>query len=541
MITQGILRVKRVVLAAALLSTSFTIIVTPVSFAATVGSGNCVQNVDSATDVAVTSANGYCYVAFKAGSRTWDRPANVSTIDYLVIAGGGSGGARHGGGGGAGGFLKATNVSISNITSLSITVGTGGASVTPSGNPFYAAGLPGNNSSLSKSSGPGSFTTVTAIGGGGGEAGGVGPQNGGSGGGSQYSTRGTGTAGQGNAGGTGGSGTISGATNWWAGGGGGAGAQGGDGSTSGGGNGGSGAIWLSEFTNSIASSLGLALTNQVSGNQVYFAGGGGGAITLSYTPGTGGLGGGGAAVSGNNTGVSGTPNSGGGGGGTGCCDGGPTGAGGSGVVLIRYSIPSFTNSATFSVAENILTSTNAATISVSESSTITIRPTLDYALFTIILSDSVTARVRFISSPDYEAASDIGANNEYDLSVRAMNTSGNYQELSIKISVTDVLEAATINAVTLSGTAYKGRPVTITVTASTPGKVRYFAAGKRIPNCLAQQNSGSYPNYSATCIWKPSTSGAQVIKATLTPTNVGIGAVTSSDLRIFIYKRSNTR
>jgi hypothetical protein len=51
----------------------------------------------------------------------------------------------------------------------------------------------------------------------------------------------------------------------------------------------------------VATALGLAQTNQSSGNQVYFAGGGGGAITLTYTPGTGGLGGGGGAVTGNNT------------------------------------------------------------------------------------------------------------------------------------------------------------------------------------------------------------------------------------------------
>lgn len=345
--------------------------------AATIGSGNCIQTVDSTVDVAVVESGGYCYVAFKSGSRTWNTPTNVSAIDYLVVAGGGSGGARHGGGGGAGGLLKATSVSISNVTSLSITVGTGGAAVTPPGNPFYAAGLPGNNSSLSKSAGTGTFSSVTAIGGGGGEAGGAGAQSGGSGGGAQSTNVSSGTAGQGNNGGTGGTGTISGASNWWAGGGGGAGAPGGDGSTSGGGNGGTGAIWVSAFTNSIASSLGLALTNQVDGNQVYFAGGGGGAITLSYTPGSGGLGGGGAAVSGNNTGVSGAANSGGGGGGTGCCDGGTTGAGGSGIVLIRY-VPDTTaptiSQTTFSTSPSsgwyILG--EAATVQITYSETVTV-------------------------------------------------------------------------------------------------------------------------------------------------------------------------
>ncbi len=509
--------------------------------AATIGSGDCIQNVNTSADVAVAESSGYCYVAFKAGTRTWDKPSNVSTIDYLVVAGGGSGGARHGGGGGAGGLLKATNISIANITSLSITVGTGGASVVPSGGSISAAGLPGSNSTISKAAGSGSFTTVTAIGGGGGEAGGVGSQSGGSGGGAQYSTRAAGTVGQGNEGGAGGSGLINGATNWWAGGGGGAGARGGDGSASGGGSGGSGAIWISTFTNSIASSLGLPLTNQVSGDQVYFAGGGGGAITLSYTPGTGGFGGGGSAVTGNNTGVSGTANSGGGGGGTGCCDGGPTGAGGSGIVLIRYSLPTFTNSATFSVAENISTSANAATLIMSESATVTIRSSADSSFFNIVTSDSITARVRFISSPDYEAFADSGGNNEYDLTVRATNSSGNYKELAIKITVSNVLEAAVTGAPTLSGPAFKGEIVTITISSTVPGKARFFVQGKRIPNCLGRSTTGSYPNYQVSCLWRPANIGFQSIMVSLTPSDNALSSVNSVSSTYLVTKRGSFR
>ena len=431
-----------------ILSALFTGIQTPSAQALPIGSGNCVQNVDSISGVAVAESGNYCYVAFKSGSRVWNTPSNVSSIDYLVVAGGGSGGARHGAGGGAGGLLKSTNVSISNLASLSITVGTGGAAVVPSGGAIYATGNRGNNSSLSKNSGSGSFSTVTAIGGGGGEAGGAGAQSGGSGGGSQYGTAGTATAGQGNAGGTGGTGSINSATNWWSGGGGGAGTVGGNGSTSGGGNGGTGAIWLSEFTTSVATALGLAQTNQSSGDQVYFAGGGGGAITLTYTPGTGGLGGGGGAVTGNNTGTSGTVNSGGGGGGTGCCDGGTTGAGGSGIVLIRYmydtTAPTFTNATTFSFAENTAISGNAATITVNESSTITINSGSDSALFSLVFSDSVTARIRFLNSPNFESPTDVGVNNGYELSIRATDSVGNIANQSITITVTNVNEAPTI-------------------------------------------------------------------------------------------------
>jgi hypothetical protein len=538
----GLPRIKSAFLCSALLISSFAITGSPHATAAIAGSGVCAQTVDNAADVAVASSAGYCYVAFKAGIRVWTVPTNVSVIDYLVVAGGGSGGARHGGGGGAGGLLKSTNVSLSNITTLNVSVGNGGGAVIPSGGSISAAGLAGSNSTLIKNSGTGSFTSVTAIGGGGGEAGGLGAQSGGSGGGAQYTTGGAATAGQGNVGGRGGSGTINSATNWWAGGGGGAGSPGGDGSSSGyGGAGGTGAIWVSAFTPTIATSLGLSQTGQVSGDQVYFAGGGGGAITLSYTPGSGGTGGGGDAVTGNNIGESGTPNSGGGGGGTGCCDGGLTGAGGSGVVLIRYLLPSFTNAATATIAERTSTTTNAATINVTESSTVTLRPVLDSSFFTVVFVDSVTARIRFSSTPDFEARADSGGNNEYDLTIRATLLSGNYSESSLKITVTDVIETAVLGAPSLSGSPSKGRSVTITATSDTPGTMRFFFAGKKIPNCLARATIGSYPNYSATCSWKPAVTGSQQIYSTLTPTDGALSVKTSPAAFVFVLNRTTLR
>lgn len=294
-----------------------------------------IPNRATAAECATSSTfqSGYVYIAFKnAGALcTWTIPQDVTSVDYILVAGGGSGGSRHAGGGGAGGKLTGTNVSLSGITSLNVTVGSGGSSVIPS-TYNYAVGLAGSDSIIAKGSGSASFTTITAKGGGGGESGGTGTQTGGSGGGSQSSTLSSGTAGQGNGGGGGGTNSSV----WWAGGGGGAGANGETGTSTFGGAGGAGAIWISSFTTTVATALGLAQTNQISGDQVYFAGGGGGSISSGTSAGSGGLGGGGAAVTGNNTATSGTANSGGGGGGSGCCNGGYSGAGGSGVAIFRY-------------------------------------------------------------------------------------------------------------------------------------------------------------------------------------------------------------
>jgi hypothetical protein len=128
--------------------------------------------------------------------------------------------------------------------------------------------------------------------------------------------------------------------------------------------------------------------------------------------------------------------------------GGYMGSGGSGIVIAVYAFdttaPSFTNSTTFSFQENSATSSNAATIIVNESSTVSINSGSDSALFTVVASDSVTARVRFLSSPNFESPTDVGANNGYELSIRATDRVGNFANQSITISVTNVNEAPTI-------------------------------------------------------------------------------------------------
>ena len=311
-----------------------------------------------------TFQNGYVYLAFRdttTATCTWTVPADAAVIDYLLVGGGGSGGLRHGGGGGAGGLIKGSNVSLSGIASLNIKIGRGGAAAAFGS--FFAAGNPGETSTIVKNSGSGSFASLAAVGGGAGQAGGSGSIDGGSGGGSQTTTLSNAIAGQGNRGGGGGAGS----NEWWSGGGGGAGNVGSDGSLTSGGAGGPGLIWISDFTTTIATALGLVQTNQTSSNQVFFAGGGGGAVTTnnsaSNTPGTGGLGGGGTASVGNNTATSGTANSGGGGGGSGCCNGGTTGAGGSGVALIRYPANtglslSITSNPVFRAPTNIVATAN---------------------------------------------------------------------------------------------------------------------------------------------------------------------------------------
>jgi hypothetical protein len=233
-------------------------------------------------------------------------PATTLSCDALVIAGGGGGGAYSGGGGGAGGLLAFTSQSFAASTSYTVTVGSGGAG---GGNSSGGTGY-GSNGTDSQL---GALTLVLAGGGGGSSksGGSRAGQAGGSGGGgtNSFNTGGAGTSGQGFAGG-----------NYASSGGGGGGGSAEAGNTDG--------VYLGGDGLSTYSSWGLAtVTGQNISGTVYYAGGGDGDSSGAAT---GGAGGGGAAS------TNGTTNTGGGGG---AWNGsGSAGNGGSGIVIIRYTI-----------------------------------------------------------------------------------------------------------------------------------------------------------------------------------------------------------
>jgi hypothetical protein len=263
-----------------------------------------------ATGGIISYTDGYIVHTFTA-SGTFTPTANLTDVEYLVVAGGGSGGNATGynegaGGGGAGGYRSSitgessgggasaeSKLSLTSGTAYTVTVGAGGA-----GRTGYNNGNPGSNSV---------FSTVTSAGGGQGAVGSTG-QPGGSGGGAggdggAIRNGGPGTANQGFIGGnvTGG--------NRGGGGGGGAAAQGQD-VTTGGGNGGNG------------------VTSLITGSSITRAGGGAG-VSNGGSYGTGGSGGGG-----NSSILNGTVNT--GSGGAGKITSGTSGAGGSGIVVVRY-------------------------------------------------------------------------------------------------------------------------------------------------------------------------------------------------------------
>jgi hypothetical protein len=309
--------------------------------------------------------NGYIHYAFTTiGTCDFTLPVGLSQMDYLVVAGGGGGGSRAGGGGGGGGLRTATDLSLAGISSLSITIGDGGAG----GPSSRSGGITGGNSTLIYGA-----TTVTSTGGGGGhDAGYAAPTGGASSGGGtgNLSVLNLSVSGQGNLGGSGvqncGAGTNS---DWCGGGGGGAGTAGGSATSSTSGAGGSGSS-ISWITSAIANTLNVSDTST---GTAYFSGGGSGGRGSKYNSnvGTAGVGGGGLGAAGCSSascaaGAAGKNFTGGGGGGGGyqfspTDYSGAGGKGGSGVVVLRFLIPSTTFSTSVSANVTYKTSSTITT------------------------------------------------------------------------------------------------------------------------------------------------------------------------------------
>jgi hypothetical protein len=241
---------------------------------------------------------------------------NSTTCDILLVGGGGSGGGSYvGGGGGAGGYVYIPNFSLNG--SYSIKVGRGGNS--------RSHGIVGENGQDS------TFGIYTAVGGGGGAS-------------NPFPN----TTVPASSGGSGGGGTTIGSSSPIRAGGsstqiiytspivskGSAGRSSGTGPSRGGGGGGSG-IAEGDTANGTSGTL-----NTISGNNVFYAAGGGGGNdatgvgALRYSGGSDIGGNGGNDNSGYKDGTDGTNGTGSGGGGSGGL--GNSGKGGSGIVIIRY-------------------------------------------------------------------------------------------------------------------------------------------------------------------------------------------------------------
>jgi hypothetical protein len=183
----------------------------------------------------------------------------------------------------------------------------------------------------------------------------------------------------------------------------------------------------------------------------------------------------------------------------------------------------------FSMPEN-----EARTISLTTSESVTTQffGVNDKAFF--ILDTSTSPATLTITPRDFENKQDADANNIYYVGISLTDLAGNtVGPFNINITITDIAEAVAVGTPTLSAQAKKGVQVTITITSDTSGKVDFYWNTKRIPGCLNRSTSGTLPNFTATCLWKPSSTMRAIIYATVKPSG-GTSTTASSQALVVI-------
>lgn len=510
--------------------------------ASALATGGCNVSLSSNTGVVLVDSGGYCYLAFSAtGANSFTVPTTISSAAVLVVAGGGGGGGgAWGGGGGAGGVVTSTSYPLTPGSTMNVYVGAGGAGGAASLDPSLNRAANGANSWINSSStfvargggagagyAYGSTTTNIANGSAGGSGGGGTEHgNGGVGGSSTQTLPTYATTKYGNAGGNSaaGSGYVAGA------GGGGAGGAGAAMMTSGvGGNGGAGTNAFSSWFTAIGQ---FGVGGYIAGGG---GGGGGGSTSTAGTGGSGGggVGGGSSARAGGNA----IANTGGGGGGASYSGAAYIGGnGGSGIIIFKFlsdGPATILTPASISIYE---TATAIATLSANETVTWTIISGVDS------LTASLTgANLSFVSLRDYEAPLDSGANNVYNFTIRATDSGNNTTDLALAITVLDSFENSTISINAFTGNLFKGVTSLFSVSVNNPGKMRFFMDGRRIANCLAVPTTGNYPSYSATCLWKPTSTNRHTVYVAFTPYGANFSSISTPPREVFVYKRATTR
>lgn len=191
----------------------------------------------------------------------------------------------------------------------------------------------------------------------------------------------------------------------------------------------------------------------------------------------------------------------------------------------------------FSVPEN---ETRTINLTTSETATLAWAGVYDRAYF--ILNTSTTPATLTITARDFENKLDYDANNVYYVGITLTDLAGNATgSYNFNITITDVVESAVVGIPSLSASAKKGIPVTISITSDVAGKADFYWNGKRIAGCIGKSTTGSSPNISATCSWKPTSTAVGQVYATIRPTNVAYSTTTSPSVTVVPTSRGTMR
>ncbi|MEJ6626932.1 MAG: hypothetical protein QNL32_03615 [Actinomycetes bacterium] len=121
------------------------------------------------------------------------------------------------------------------------------------------------------------------------------------------------------------------------------------------------------------------------------------------------------------------------------------------------------------------------------------------------------------------------------------NLSWSATDFKVQIFVGASITTSTINAPIASGAQLKSKSTTLQATTSIAGKVTFYSGTKRIPGCASRSTVDVSGTQTATCVFKPNTSGQLKYWARLIPSSSSYTGSTSPATVVQIGRRTGPR
>ena len=117
----------------------------------------------------------------------------------------------------------------------------------------------------------------------------------------------------------------------------------------------------------------------------------------------------------------------------------------------------------------------------------------------------------------------------------------NQTNFKVQVFVATAVSASTVNAPVVTGAKLKSSITTLTATASTAGKITFYVGSRKIPGCSSRPTSNISGVQTATCNFKPNTSGYATYSARLVPTSSSFTNSQSTSTVVQIGRRTGLR
>jgi hypothetical protein len=117
----------------------------------------------------------------------------------------------------------------------------------------------------------------------------------------------------------------------------------------------------------------------------------------------------------------------------------------------------------------------------------------------------------------------------------------NSTNFKVQVFVATAVSASTVNAPVVSSARLKSSITTLTATTSVAGRVTFYFGNRKIPGCSSRPTSNISGIQTATCNFKPNTSGPINYSARLVPTSSSFTNSQSTSTVVQIGRRTSTR